>query len=266
MSNGHFLFLTNVNETFSALSDYSKRFPNTVDFLLHSTTNESEHFTDLRNFKIINIHLRENTTIIFYLSGNLSIYIIDEYLKKFPVVRQKVICVFSALNLFLPKDYPSYNFTRQTIKIIESKSEDYLFLPVLMTEEVYERYFKKVDEKYFDSKANFQSLVIPNGNLIEKIIEVSCNNRNKEKIYIINTNYKLVLEKLARIKISKFKRVFTNIVPKRKQHLTCIEAINSMNRFAEQIPIPNLQNVNMYDDHNLFRNSKDEVTEPNSII
>ncbi len=243
MPKQHFLFLTNVNDIYSALLDYSNRYPNEVDFLVHSTNKESEHFADLRNTKIISNHLLDNSIIIFYLTGNLSIYIINEYFTKFTKNEHKVVYLFSSLNLYYSPNTAQYKTSRKVIEIVKSKSVNYMLLSLFLTENIYASHFKKWDEKYFAGNPLMKSLIIPNDKLIEKIITVSTEDKRNEKIHIINSKLNSLENIVSRIRPNRIEKLLRHKLLKKGKYISDAELNDALKLFTKLLPTFNQANV-----------------------
>ncbi len=184
-----FLFLTNINETFPALLDFSNQFPERFNFILHSPNEFDTHRKDLRNHKAIQNLIDDNTVIIFYLTGYLGIYIVEEFFRKFNRIKNKIVFVYSSENLFLPRDSSPNISTKQIIDIIKSKSENYLFLSALFPGNNYKDYLKTEDKQTSEEKMNFSSFLIPDSELINEIIRISGGRDTNKTLYLLNSNY-----------------------------------------------------------------------------
>ena len=249
----HFLFLTNVNNTYSALLEYSNQFPDEIDFVLHSTKKESEHFGDLRNIKVIKKHLSDNSTIIFYLTGYLSLYVINEYYRIFASARHKIVFVFSSTNLLYPGNNINYKITRQLINTIESKSANHLFLSVFITEDIYRNHLINWDKKYFPNENKFISLIIPTENLIEEIIKLF-EKKNRGKIfYLVNSEYKSTEKLLAQIKISILEKILSYTFFRKEQIVTKSNEASALLQFVRKVSTLNQENVIELDVHSSER-------------
>jgi len=234
MQKHHFLFLTNVKNTYSALLKFSNNFPNEFDFLVHSTGMEKEHYSDLRNSKIIRNRIFDDTIIILYLTGNLSLYIIDEFFKNHLNLKHKIIYVFPAVNLVYFRNNLQYLSIQQTIKVIKTKSDNYLLIFALMTEDNYSAYFMKLDEKYFPQNNTFNNLTISNKNLVEEILILSTVEYNKSTIYLVNEKYDLVKEAIDKIKFNPIEKLL---------YKTIHQEYYALSQFISQLP--NLENITL---------------------
>ncbi len=243
MPKQHFLFLTNVNDFYLALLVLSNRYPNKVDFLFHSTKKDSDHFADLRNYKVISNHMSDETIIIFYLTGDLSIYIMNEYFTKFSKNKHKVIYLYPSLNLYYSPTNNQYKTSKQAIEIVKSKSVNYLLLSLFLTENTYVSHFRKWDEKYFAGHSLMKSLIIPYDKLIEKIIVVSTEGKRNEKIHIVNSKFDILENIVSEIKPSRIEKLFIHKLFKNGKNLSDSELNDALKLFIKLLPTFNQANV-----------------------
>jgi hypothetical protein len=234
MQKRHLLFLTNVKNTYSALLKFANQSPDGFDFLIHSADKENEHYSDLRNSRIIEDLIHDDSIIIFYLMGNLSLYVIDDFFKKNSNLIKKILFVFHSSDLFKLRNNSNYQTVQQTIKIIETKAENYLFVSALMTEDNYDTHFHKLDKKYFPHKNEVKNLVIPNENLIEEIIKLSSTNSKGKTIHLINEKYDAVKKAMEQIKFNPIEKLLDRII---------YQEYFALSQFISQLP--NLENITL---------------------
>jgi hypothetical protein len=234
MQKHHFLFLTNVKNTYSALLKFSKQLPSEFNFFIHSTETENEHYSDLRNYRIIRNRIYDDSIIIFYLTGNLSLYVIDDFLRNHSNLKYKIIYVFNSLDFFYSKNNSHYLSALQIIKLIEAKAEDYLFIPALMTEYNYETHFQKLDEKYFPHSSEVENLVIPNENLIEEILRLSITDSKGKTINVINEKYYTVKKAIEQINFNPIGKLLD-----RQNYQEYSALLQSLSQ------LPNLENIKL---------------------
>ncbi len=252
MLNHNFFFLTNVNSVYSALLKFSNQSTNKFDFLIHSTEIENKHYSDLRNSKTISALIYDDSIVIFYLTGNLGIYVVDDFFRNYSNLGHKVIYVFPAPDLFYSENNSQLLATRQTIKIIETKSEEYLFISALMTEDNYAANFKKLDEKYFPHSNKIKDLVITNENLLDEILNISTADNSGTTIHCVNTKYDLVKNAIERIKFNPIEKLLDR---------TIIQEYNALAQYFFQLS--KMKNISLINSGKRQKNTKIKGTTNN---
>lgn len=235
MKNIRFLFLTNIKGISSSLVKVANRYAGNFDFIIHSTETVNTHYFDLRNSAEIIRRIDHETTIILYLEGYFSIYIVDRLLSKLRKSGQKLVVIYSAANLLYSHNNLNRKITKQILQMITNYTENYLLISVMMTEYNYLKHFQKPDEKYFPLTNIIKTLVVPDEIMLVNSIELSISENRKSSVYLLNQNHELALNEIRSKWISPLNKILSCRIFGESNSPSIWEEFSALKKLASQL-------------------------------
>lgn len=108
MSVNHFLLLTKSEQAFGKLFLLTKELQSHFNFVIHSVEKEDENHFDLRNFKLIKTRLNDDTILIFYLTEELSLFVINQLIRNCDNLNRKIFFLSSLFVKYYPRRHASF--------------------------------------------------------------------------------------------------------------------------------------------------------------
>ncbi len=182
-----YLFLTDIPSSVSAIENIAERSDHRVDYLLHSVSGNRPKQIDFRNTKKLNTISAEKGEIVFYLHGNLLVYVIENFLRLAQNRDIQIIVILSALSDF----YSHPNNETRTAKAVENLLKNNLFnykiIKPFIANNVYEKHLSEYNLKNGNFSISLNDFLIPDENIFSSAVSLSEKETHKnETIYLIN--------------------------------------------------------------------------------
>ncbi len=181
------LFLTDAPFTVSAIENIARNKKREIDYFLHSTEKENAHQFDLRNTEKINSLTNEATTFVFYLHGNLAVYVIENFLRSVNNRNMKIYVILSAINDFFLRPNKETRATKSIEALLNEKACDHTEIKIFLTEDIYENHLRKYEPKGKHPAVSFKDLVVPIEAALAAVVNLSEKKELKETtVFFIN--------------------------------------------------------------------------------
>ena len=262
-----YLFLTDIPSSVSAIENIAERSDHRVDYLLHSVSGNRPKQIDFRNTKKLNTISAEKEEIVFYLHGNLLVYVIENFLRLAQNRDIQIIVILSALSDF----YSHPNNETRTAKAVENLLKNNLFnykiIKPFIANNVYEKHLSEYNLKNGNFSISLNDFLIPDEDIFSSVLSLSEKETHKnETIYLINEKiihdiygYQNLLKNNSLIfSISK---LIANIFPLNTRMYEEINTIEAILKFLE-----NIDNLKTLEIISIKEITSLHNTETNSII
>lgn len=182
-----FLFISNIPFPVEYLQELIEKYPDNFGYLLHSEKAGDPHRIDLRNSNSIFSVISPDDKVIFFLEGNLALYVVKNFVKLDNSKNRTVFFVSSYLSKFLCERNSEKINLLQCERTLSEKYNRMVFVRIFLTPQEYERHFTYLDEKKSNDDMQFRQLVVPLQDVISFILEEpESEQKNIEKVFIKN--------------------------------------------------------------------------------
>ena len=229
------LFLTNILETHPFLEKFHNSTEGEFNFAIHSAQIETPHFFDLRNPKKLKELINEETSVIFYLEGNLAINVISEFLKNFENKERKIITIFSALDLFYPAESSNFKTFARISELLRQTAKNHLSVAVFLDENRFKNFFEKEEVKYLGETSVYYELVFQYDEIIEQANFLTKEETTPPLIYLTKENFEEKAEKIVS-NFNSFGSFFFNLSGALKFHNSFFKELKALKKFYEKFP------------------------------